>query len=302
MTDTVAKNAPVALGDAVAESGSAASPLPGAALPAPARPLPAPEGAAWVALQSSDPEGACAFYAAVLGWTFEPGGGPGALWRALDASGTQLAVVGRAYSGRPSAGVWAPCFAVRDVRVAADLIRAQCGTVAVGPLPLEGGRGVLAADRRGTGFTLWEPPRGHARRGTGTRYRLHSPDPADALAFYAAVLGADPARTAHAATESVLTRGAQRLLSLVPARGTRPARPARPVRGSVPRARGAAADRPVAARARWQPEFTVADVDAAVASALAAGASLLVEDARAARTGHAALRAPDGTVFSLVRG
>jgi predicted enzyme related to lactoylglutathione lyase len=245
------------------------------AIPRPARaPRPAQRGAAaWAALQSPAPERARAFYAKVLGLRFEPGGGPGGLWRGLDAEGAQVLVVGRAYSGT-GPGVWSPCLTVADVRTAADHVRALCGTVAVGPLPLEGGRGVLAADRQGLGVTLWEPGPG-ARITQGVRYRLHTPDPADALAFHTRVLAAK----AHPAPPdaTLLLRGSRPLLSV-------------------------SRLRPGARRPRWQPDFLAADLERAVAAALAGGATLLVEEAPAARAGRATLRAPDGTVFGLVRG
>ncbi|MEV0845898.1 VOC family protein [Streptomyces sp. NPDC049954] len=236
---------------------------------------------AWIGLQCGDPESARSFYGRVLGWTFEPGDGPGALWRGLDASGAQVLTLGRSYSGKPAAGVWAPCFTVPDARAAAARVRESCGTVAVGPLPLEGGRGLLAADRQGAGFTLWEPGRDVVKGAPVARHRLYSPDAVDAVAFYRSVLAADARRLP---SESVLLRGPERLLSVAPA----------------PRVRRGAG-RPVASRARWQPEFLVPDVEAAVASALAAGASLLVEDAARAVRGRGLLRAPDSTVFALAQ-
>ncbi|MEW2350427.1 MULTISPECIES: VOC family protein [unclassified Streptomyces] len=245
-------------------------------LPRPARAVAAARsGAAWAALQSPAPERARTFYAKVLGLRFEPGGGPGGLWRGLDAHGSQVLVVGRAYTGT-GPGVWSPCLTVPDVRGAAEQVRALCGTVAVGPLPLEGGRGVLAADRQGLGLTLWEPGPG-ARITEAVRYRLHTHDPADALAFHTRVLGAK----AHPAPPdaTLLLRGTRPLLSVSPLR--------------------TGAKRP---RPRWQPDFLAGDLDRAVAAALAGGATLLVEDAPAARAGRASLRAPDGTVFGLVRG
>lgn len=236
---------------------------------------------AWIGLQCGDPEGARSFYGRVLGWTFEPGDGPGALWRGLDASGAQVLTLGRSYSGKPAAGVWAPCFTVADARLAAERVRESCGTVAVGPLPLEGGRGLLAADRQGAGFTLWEPGHESGPAAPVARHRLYSPDAVDSVAFYRSVLAADQRRLP---SETVLLRGPERLLSVSPA----------------PRVRRGAG-RPVASRARWQPEFLVPDVEAAVASALAAGASLLVEDAARAVRGRGLLRAPDSTVFALAR-
>ncbi|MFE9250252.1 VOC family protein [Streptomyces sp. NPDC007088] len=236
---------------------------------------------AWTGLQCADPVSARSFYGRVMGWTFEPGDGPGALWRGLDASGAQVLTLGRSYSARTAPGLWAPCFTVPDVWAAAQRVRESCGTVAVGPLSLEGGRGVLAADRQGAGFTLWEPGPDAGRPAPIARHRLYSPDAVDSVAFYRSVLSADPRRLP---SETVLLRGPERLLSVAPA----------------PRGRRGA-DRPAGPRARWQPEFLVPDVEAAVASALAAGASLLVEDATRTVRGRGLLRAPDGTVFALAR-
>lgn len=51
---------------------------------------------------------------------------------------------------------WTPYFAVEDADVAAARVRERSGTVAVGPLTLGKGRGVLASDRDGASFGLWE--------------------------------------------------------------------------------------------------------------------------------------------------
>ncbi|EFG65330.1 VOC family protein [Streptomyces sp. SPB074] len=254
---------------------SVTTPVTGA-LPRPARAsTPARSAAGWAALQSPAPERARAFYAKVLGLRFEPGGGPGGLWRGLDARGAQVLVVGRSHTGS-GPGVWSPCLTVPDVRAAAERVRALCGTVEVGPLPLEGGRGVLGADRQGLGITLWQPATG-ARITEADRYRLLTPDPADALAFHTRVLEAKALPAPPDAT--LLLRGTRPLLSVSPLRtGARRPRP------------------------RWQPDFLAGDLDRAVAAALAGGATLLVEDEPAARAGRAVLRAPDGTVFGLVRG
>lgn len=157
-----------------------------------AAPLTGPAAPCWVTLMTRDLETAERFYTQVLGWSFRPGR-LGADYYVAYRGEVPVAGVFAVSSAFQVAVAWTPYFAVEDADVAAARVRERSGTVAVGPLTLGKGRGVLASDRDGASFGLWErteasasppAPAGHAH----AWLRLRTRNAFDAAIFYGEVL------------------------------------------------------------------------------------------------------------------
>ncbi|MEU5716382.1 VOC family protein [Streptomyces sp. NPDC020403] len=241
----------------------------------------------WVHLVTHELEAAQRFYGAVLGWTFRPA--PlGKDFTMARSEGVPVAGIGAVASAYQVAVAWTPYFSVRDADVASARIRERSGTVAVGPLTVGPGRAVLAADRHGASFGVWEwtgraaslSPSGHRAHAW---LRLRTRDAFDAAIFYGEVLdwaSGEPGGCEVAyVRDEVLVRCAGRPLARISS-------------GAVE-----AAPDPVV-RPHWQVQFPVADVAATVAAAERHGG--VVMERRAVPHGsEATLRDPDGGLFTV---
>ena len=250
----------------------------------------APRGApCWANLSARDLEAAEKFYGSVLGWEFRS-----------TTLGDHFAVA--LSEGRPVAGIggiavdfqiavaWTPYFAVTQVDEAAARIRERSATVAVGPVAFASGRALVAADRDGAVFGVWD---GRLPSGWETWHdqgpvvlRLRTRDAFDAAIFYGGVLewadGRPDGCTVDYEHDEVVVRS----------RGSVVARLAS---GAVE-----AAPDP-AVRPHWDVQFTVDDIGARVGAARALGGTLLRHGTTAAG-GYAELRDPDGGLFTIVAG
>lgn len=250
-------------------------------------PLTGPSAPCWVNLMTRDLEAAQRFYADVLGWSFRPGrlGAEFSVARRAEVPVAGIFAVSSAYQGSVA---WMPYFAVEDADVAAARVRERSGTVAVGPLTLGKGRGVLASDRDGAAFGLWErtepassppAPDGHAH----AWLRLRTRDAFDAAIFYGEVLDWASGRpgccdVAYEGDE-VIVRCEGRPLARISS-------------GAVE----AAVD-PVV-RPHWAVQFPVADLAGTVAAARRHGGAL-VEDRSVLGGSEITLRDPDGALFTV---
>jgi predicted enzyme related to lactoylglutathione lyase len=158
-----------------------------------------PAGApCWVETFQPDPRAAVDFYGSLLGWQFSaagpmPGGLPGDYFVAR-IDGRSVAGIGALPPGGPSVPVWNTQIRVDATDAAVELATAAGATLAYGPLDASDGRLAVLVDPTGAAFSVWE-----ARGRTGaqlvneprawTMSSLHTPDPARATAFYAAVFG-----------------------------------------------------------------------------------------------------------------
>ncbi|MEU9060766.1 VOC family protein [Streptomyces sp. NPDC048430] len=246
----------------------------------------------WVHLVTRDLEDARRFYGAVLGWTFRPG--PlGRDFLMARSDGVPVAGIGAVASAYQVGVAWMPYFSVRDADVVSDRIRERSGTVAVGPLTVGQGRAVLAADRDGASFGVWEwTGRAATLAPSGNRahawLRLRTRDAFDAAIFYGEVLGWESGEPGGCEVayvkEEVLVRCNGRPLARISS-------------GAVE----AAPDPQV--RPHWQVQFPVPDVGATVQAAERNGGTLM--ERRDVRFGdEATLRDPDGGLFTVtdVRG
>ena len=110
----------------------------------------------WVDLSVPDVEGAVAFYAAVLGWTFVDSGPDYGNYQIAQMDGRAAAGVGPIMQeGQPSA--WTVYLASDDVDATAKLIGEHGGSIYAGPMDIPGnGRMLIAADPTGGVFGVWQ--------------------------------------------------------------------------------------------------------------------------------------------------
>ncbi|HEY9438770.1 MAG TPA: VOC family protein [Streptomyces sp.] len=241
----------------------------------------------WVHLVTQDMPAAQRFYGAVLGWTFRPGG-LGHDFATAWIEGDPVAGIGAIASAYRIAVSWTPYFSVRSADVATDRIRERSGTVGVGPLAIGEGRAVLAADRNGASFGLWEWKGRASTTGTsGHRarswLRLRTRDAFDAAIFYGEVLGWASGQPGCCdvsyVKDEVLVRCNGRPLARISS-------------GAVE-----SAPDPMV-RPHWQVQFPVADVADVVATAEWHGGRLMEQ--RSVPQGlEATLRDPDGGLFTV---
>jgi predicted enzyme related to lactoylglutathione lyase len=241
----------------------------------------------WVHLVTRDLEAAQSFYGSVLGWTFRPGG-LGREFATARVGEVPVAGIGAVASDYQIGVSWTPYFAVRDADIATDRIRERSGTVGVGPMTLGNGRAVLAADRDGASFGLWEwtgraSSTGCPGHGAHAWLRLRTRNAFDAAIFYGEVLGWESGQPGCCEVsyvgDEVLVRCGGRPLARISS-------------GAVE-----AAPDPMV-RPHWQVQFPVADVAATVAAAEQHGGTLM--ERRAVPHGsEATLRDPDGGLFTV---
>jgi predicted enzyme related to lactoylglutathione lyase len=136
-------------------------------------------GYAWLTVP--DPDRAAEFYAAVLGWTYAPGG------RQVEGQSLPIGIG----PGEPG---WHVSYAVDDVAAAVERVRAAGGT-ATGPEDRWGGPASNCVDDQGTVFALHRagsaprPPENGGRQGDLSYLTLQVVDSARFRAFYGDVLG-----------------------------------------------------------------------------------------------------------------
>lgn len=233
----------------------------------------------WVDLAVPDVSAATAFYGAVLGWSFVDRGERFGHYLIAYTAGRAAAAIGPVVrEGQPS--VWVVHLATDDADATAESIVEHGGSLLAGPAEIPGtGRTATALDPTGGLFGIWQPREltgagivNEAGSLTWTDARLSDPEPG--RAFYSAVFGyrylpipdaPDGYATVHVGDEPV----------------------------------GGVAGTPEGVPSHWLAYFAVADVDAAVAVAARAGATVLMpaEDTGFGRIGI--LTDPFGATFAL---
>ncbi|RSS57790.1 VOC family protein [Streptomyces sp. WAC07061] len=244
----------------------------------------------WISLAARDLAASEAFYRAVLGWTFRRG----SFGRAFSVAETDgVAVAGIAEVARELAVpvAWTPYFAVDDADGAVARIRERGGTVGVGPVAYPPrGRAALALDREGAAFGIWEGRvLAEWRIGSGTApawLELHSQDAFAAALFYGEVLqwsldsGRGCCDISYEHDQVVLRYGGEAV--------------ARLNSGPVEEAASKPHLRP-----RWLVHFRVRDLQAATASAVEHGGTVVTGGPWPDGDGQVTVRDPDGALFTL---
>jgi predicted enzyme related to lactoylglutathione lyase len=153
-----------------------------------AAPLGAP---CWVSLTARDLASAEKFYGTVLGWEFRSTT-LGERFAVAETDGRPLATIGAVAGDMQVAVGWTPFFAVAQADEATARIRERSATVALGPVSFASGRAVLAADRDGAGFGVWDGrlPGGWQSWDDGgpVVVRLRTRDAFESAIFYGGVL------------------------------------------------------------------------------------------------------------------
>jgi hypothetical protein len=243
----------------------------------------------WVSLMTPDQKAAEEFYGPVLDWAFTPSdAGPDTRIATVDDE--PVAGVNQLTAGAgPEAERWTVYFHVQSADVVTERISERGATVAVGPLRVGGGRAVIAADRWGAPFGLWQgdgPASWWVGSGPAPAWlRLRTSDAFAAAVFYGEIFGwvEDPRYgvTYEEQYDEIVVRV-----------------DGHPVAGL----RGGALESPPDPyiQARWEPHFRVPDLDAALSAAEREGGAVASPPREGPLGRTATLRDPKGASFCLL--
>jgi predicted enzyme related to lactoylglutathione lyase len=256
----------------------------------------------WVDTAQPDVDAAMDFYAELFGWEFAgpgemPGDPPGRYYVAR-VRGRDVAGVSSMPAGGDAPVAWTTHVSVDSVERAAERVAAAGGTVIAPPFEVPpAGRMAVVSDPAGAVFGAWEPGDRHGAQvvnepSAWSMSRLQTPDPGGAKAFYGDVFGWQ--------TEAFEMGDQQAELWRLP--GYVGGEPEQPVARDVVAVMAASNG---GAPAQWNVDFWIADADRAVATAERLGGEALMGPIDLPGFRMAALRDPQGAVFSvsqLVRG
>jgi predicted enzyme related to lactoylglutathione lyase len=235
---------------------------------------------------ADDQSAALAYYRGQFGWAGEPNTEFGG-YAVVSLGERAVAGISPVMPDTPPRPVtWNMYFAVDDIAATTALIGKHGGTVLVGPDEVPGtGKLVFAADPSGATFGLWQagPFPGfqvEAEPGAPAWFELETDQGKACAEFYAAVLGIDGAETAEMpGAYWLLTVDGTQAAGIWQDPDTAEAAPRSP---------------------HWNPYFLVADTDAAVSSAVGAGAGLVSEAKDSPYGRLAKLRDPQGAEYSVI--
>jgi predicted enzyme related to lactoylglutathione lyase len=149
----------------------------------------------WADLTTSDREASWAFYRGVLGWQIEDTGEEYGHYGSATLEGRAVAGIGEAQPGAEAPVAWTTYLASDDVAATAAKVAESGGTVLIEPMEIPGqGTMLIAADPTGAAFGVWQSGAHHGAAivntdGAMVWNELHTPDPGTARAFYSAVFG-----------------------------------------------------------------------------------------------------------------
>ena len=153
----------------------------------------------WVDLSTPDADGGCAFYAKVLGWTFERSETPMGVYHVASVGGHQAGgvMVGGPPNGAPP--MWTVFVRVADIDETSGAVANANGSILAGPFDIPGGAKVaMVADPTGAVFSLiaggpepdeGEPPLMRPVAGAVAWCEVVTRDPHTAVSFYDAAFG-----------------------------------------------------------------------------------------------------------------
>ncbi|MFD8232273.1 VOC family protein [Streptomyces sp. NPDC059696] len=242
----------------------------------------------WIDVGAPDIDGAAAFYGALFGWRFQPGG-PEVGGYGLFRLGGRTAAGGMQTTPEQGPPSWTVYFHSPDADATARAAEQAHGAVTVQPMDVQDlGRTAILADRAGAAFGLWQPGRTKGlevvqEHGSLCWVELHTADVPAAAAFYHSVLGLETFGADFAG-------GAY--TTFHPAGQSEDAM----FGGVVPLAEAPAED-----EAYWLPYFEVADTDATVARAAELGGTVRLPATDMPSVGRlAALADPYGARFAVI--
>ncbi|OXS35027.1 VOC family protein [Streptomyces sp. XY006] len=243
----------------------------------------------WVDLGTPDIDGATAFYEALFGWRFQPGG-PEVGGYGLFQLGGRTVAGGMQTTPEQGPPSWTVYFQAPDADATAEAARQARGSVLLPPMDVQDlGRTAILADRAGVPFGLWQPGRNQGLDVVGEPgalcwTELYTADVPAAAAFYHSVLGLE--------TYGVDMPGGT-YTTFGPAGEGEDA-----MFGGVV----ALADDPAEQEPHWLPYFEAADPDAVVAAARERGGTVRMPPTDVPEVGRIArLTDPYGARFAVIR-
>lgn len=242
----------------------------------------APGTPSWVDLGTPDMEAAKAFYGRLFGWELADTGEEGGHYQMALKEGK--AVAGLGPQQQPGPPYWTTYVSVDSADATAAAVRGAGGTVLMEPMDvLDAGRIAVFADPTGAPFSVWQPGLHLGAQlanepGTFCWNELETRDPETASAFYSAVFAWKPQTEAEPIPYTQFFRGDASVAGMMDIRGRVP--------DEVP--------------AHWLVYFTVADCDATVAEAQAAGGSVMVEPVTIPTGRFAIVNDPQGAFFGVI--
>jgi predicted enzyme related to lactoylglutathione lyase len=240
----------------------------------------------WVDLQTTDQAGAKAFYADLLGWTYDDQPMPeGPVYSMAKLGEEHVAAIAAqspelAAAGEPPA--WNTYIAVDCVDDTAAKVEAAGGQIAMPPFDvMEAGRMAFVLDPSGAAVALWQAGQHIGASlvnepGTVLWNELVTTDPS-VTEFYQQVLGLTTATMSMGSDDYTLFKAGDKQVG-----GT-----VAPQLAGVPN--------------HWHVYFAVADADAAVATVTRRGGSILTGPFDSPVGRMAAVRDPQGAVFSIIQ-
>ncbi|MFC5662007.1 VOC family protein [Kitasatospora misakiensis] len=244
----------------------------------------------WVDLGSPDPAAAAAFYGTVFGWTFQSAGPEAGGYGFLQLDGRTVAAVGPlTEEGAHSA--WTTYFRTPDAEATATAVEQAGGTVRVAAFDvMDAGRMAQLTDPQGAQFAVWQPGSvsgldAVSEDGALIWIELHTGAVDAGFDFYRKVFGwRSEDFPAPGMTYKVLSSAEGGDLQATSFGGIAPVMDA-------------------AQPAAWTPYFGSSDVDAVVARATGAGATVLMGPESVPDVGRLAwLADPFGAPFALIKG
>ncbi|MCI3931162.1 VOC family protein [Streptomyces sp. AN091965] len=246
----------------------------------------------WLDLGAPDTDAAAAFYAAAFGWEYESAGPEAGGYGFFRQDGRTVAGLGP-LTEEGASSAWTVYFHTRDADATAKAVEEGGGTVRVAPSDVFGfGRLAQFTDPAGADFAVWQPADTNgvelvAEHNSLAWVELYTTNSAEAKAFYRAVFAwqTRDVRMSPELTYTVLT----------------------PAGGSEENSHGGLMQLPqenldAGSTPEWHPYFEVADVDATLAGASAAGATVIIPAMDAEGIGRMAMFLdPAGAPFAVIK-
>ncbi|MCP2312659.1 VOC family protein [Kitasatospora paracochleata] len=242
----------------------------------------------WVDLGSPDTAAATAFYEAVFGWSFQSAGPDAGGYGFFQQDGETVAAIGPLTEGG-AASAWTVYFSTPDANATAKGVEQAGGTVRVPPMDvMAAGWMAQFTDPTGGEFAIWQPGevKGLDQVAADNSFlwaELHTADQPAAIAFYQALFGWRTAGSDVPGMDYTILMTAE---------------------GDDPREAGfgGVADVHPGLNAGWLLYFAVADVDATVAAAGAAGGSVVMPAEDVPNVGRLAILVdPFGAQFAVMK-
>ncbi|HEY6797204.1 MAG TPA: VOC family protein [Kineosporiaceae bacterium] len=237
----------------------------------------------WVDLGTPDVAASHAFYSELLGWEIQDMGPDFGHYAICSRDGHATAGIGPTMSAEQPVA-WTTYLAVEDADKTTDLITTNGGTIIAAPMSVaDQGRMAIAMDPTGAAFGIWQADKMIGAQlvnepGGLTWNDHHSTDPDAARAFYTAVFGYSYTRMDGPYDYATID-------------GTGP--------GMVIGGIGADPGLPPGAGSYWLTYFSVADTDAAVATATSRGGRVISPATDTPFGRMATLADPQGAVFTI---